>query len=364
MKIHVVTDAPSIMPNPYVGTLMNEIKESHPEITISYGIDEFWMMKHNLPDILHIHWPDLLLIKEGVPQSPDDVEQRLDWIKHQGVRIVLTCHNFVPHYTEENSPRIKMYEIARQKADMIIHLGEFSYHKQQQELPNKLQVVIPHHVYDTYFKIEDFLPLQLSVIRKQWNIPAQGIVILSFGSFRSEEERKLLFEAMDYFRKREIYFIAPQFFRVYRRRNILAWAGKYLKAYYLKKMYPHLRFVNRFIPDNEIPALLSITDIVLLQRVRILNSGNLPLAYLFGKTVVGPNMGNVGEILSNTDNPVFDPYDISTVNRAIEEALRLSKSDLGVKNKIFALKEWSTHSVAAAMYRAYQTLLSYPDVKK
>lgn len=55
---------------------------------------------------------------------------------------------------------------------------------------------------------------------------------------------------------------------------------------------------------------MSVADIALLQRVKILNSGSLPLNFYFGNVVVGPDVGNVGEILKKTGNPVFNVEDV------------------------------------------------------
>lgn len=54
-----------------------------------------------------------------------------------------------------------------------------------------------------------------------------------------------------------------------------------------------------------------------------------PLAFLYHKVVVGPKVGNIGELLSETGNPTFDPDDKKDILRALEEARRLAHGDKG-----------------------------------
>ena len=47
---------------------------------------------------------------------------------------------------------------------------------------------------------------------------------------------------------------------------------------------------------------------------------NIPLAFLFHKIVVGPNTGNIGELLKNTGNPTFNPNHKADIIRALKMA--------------------------------------------
>ena len=71
---------------------------------------------------------------------------------------------------------------------------------------------------------------------------------------------------------------------------------------------------------------------MLLQRTTILNSGNIPMAFYLEKVMVGPDTGNVGELLKKTGNPVFDIDNLSTLESCIQQALRLAKDGYGKKN--------------------------------
>ena len=92
---------------------------------------------------------------------------------------------------------------------------------------------------------------------------------------------------------------------------------------------------------------LSASDIVFIQRIEILNSGNLPLAFSAKKKVVGPDVGNVGEILNETGNYVFNPNDRSSVRQSVLNAVNDMRNSnlLGIQNYHYARNNWSVSTV-------------------
>ena len=53
---------------------------------------------------------------------------------------------------------------------------------------------------------------------------------------------------------------------------------------------------ERIISDEDLPYYFAVSDVVFIQRCVILNSGVVPMAFLFGRGVVGPDSGVVGRI--------------------------------------------------------------------
>ena len=97
-------------------------------------------------------------------------------------------------------------------------------------------------------------------------------------------------------------------------------------------------------------------DVVLIQRLDILNSGNLPMAFHAGKVVVGPYVGNVGQILRETGNFTFDPHDTRSVVSALQKAL--TETTKGKENRTYATEHWSSERVAATLLKFYQQILN------
>ena len=108
------------------------------------------------------------------------------------------------------------------------------------------------------------------------------------------------------------------------------------------------------ISDEQVPDYFSAADVVLLPRLDILNSGNLPLAYYFGKVVVGPDCGNVGEILKETGNPVFDPQDPDSAVEAVKRGLKLAAKGKGAQNRAYAIDRWGSRKIVRELIAAYR----------
>ena len=113
---------------------------------------------------------------------------------------------------------------------------------------------------------------------------------------------------------------------------------------------------EELIPDADLPAYFSAADVVFIQRTDILNSGNVPQSFAFGRVVAGPDSGDIGEMLAATGNPVFDPADPASVDRALTEAARLAAAGHGDKNLEYAREHLRLPQIAAAYGRIYQRL--------
>jgi glycosyltransferase involved in cell wall biosynthesis len=111
------------------------------------------------------------------------------------------------------------------------------------------------------------------------------------------------------------------------------------------------------ISPEEVQIYLKSADLLFIPRYNTLNSGNVALGFTFGKVVVGPDYGVIGETLKLTGNPVFDPYNLSSVSEAIRFGFESEQSDLAEKNLQYAQNELSWGAVAQKTVKAYQSIL-------
>ena len=115
---------------------------------------------------------------------------------------------------------------------------------------------------------------------------------------------------------------------------------------------------RRFISDDEINKIFNHAQIGFIQRVKINNSGNVPLNMLFGNVVIGPNDGNVGYWLKETGNVAFDVgKNPINLRKALEDAILLVDSHKGEENRQYAINEWNTHKIGMMHINAYKNLL-------
>lgn len=339
--------------NPYIVTLMESIKKTYPDFDWIYGFDNFWSDKILSCDILHIHWPDTMVYGRRVPS--DFVQRfkcRLFQIKEKGIKIVVTCHNLQPHYSKDAREKA-CYELVYNIADSFIHLGFYSFNKLKEIYPYAKHIVIPHHTYDTLYGI----PTRQESLKKL-HLREDKRYILCFGAFRNKEERALVDQIVNHYRPLGIEVLAPNYYLIQNRRNFVIVFIQWLKCVIKRLTTSGVHIYGKFVPDDLVPYFYGASDISFIQRKKILNSGNLALGFLMGNVVVGPDVGNVGQLLKKYNNPTFDVDREESIFSAIDLGLVLSKEGLGDKNLHIAQKYFSTQVISQELYSFYVSVLN------
>lgn len=350
MKVFVVHEDPWNAGNPYIYTLIESISQYHVECKMSWGRELFWSKDIFSYDIVHFHWPQTFMGNDS--HSELDLLHHIERMKSSGVKIVATCHDLEPHYNQF-ADKAESLRIVYSHCDAIIHLGEYSKSLFEKRYPKTKHLVIPHHLYDTVYKN---IPSRVESL-KHFGLSEHNIHILCFGTFRAKEERQLIIELSKQLTEKNVVILAPSFMNVWWRSFRLL--NKLLKKWYYKCRY-NIYCTGRTwraVSDNELPYYYGAADIVFIQRLKILNSGNAMMPMLFGKVVVGPDCGNVGPLLRHWDYPVFPVDDMSHIGSIVKKAIQMSKSDLFMNNKKLQLQEYSTDSIANRLYDAYRQII-------
>ena len=318
--------------NPFVAVLMQALGKQGVKCDI--GAQLFWESDVRY-DIVNIMWPEALWgwNSQMMPKTAlCDLARRLDALKRAGTRIVYTRHNIRPH-VDKASALLSAYSLIEASADVVIHMGRFSRDELLRRIPqsSSAHVVIPHHIYPRVSR---------SVSRKEarawFGFSDQDKVVLSFGVFRNDAERALLMNAVRDSGLPELRVLAPRFSDT---------PPQEVKG----------GLNGRAVPEKMLPVYFAAADVVFLQRTNILNSGNLPMAYYFGRACVGPQMGNVGEILKETGNFTFDPGDRQSVSLSVRKALESAVEErVGEKNRAYADAHWHPDQIAQQVLAAYR----------
>ena len=344
MKVLIACDVNS-NPNPFVRTLADGLRQSGCLVTCS--IKEFWTNGADY-DIVHLQWPDLLSDKKDV-----ELRESLCSIKGAGVPVVITCHNLYAH--GHNPCYEQVYKTVYEMTDCFVHMGKTSKQICESKYPSAKHVIIPHHTYDNIYKK---MPTRQEAL-KRLKLSKDCLYILCMGAFRNDEERELVAYVANCLKNEDIVFLAPnyQHFRMWNsKRHLPAFRG--ITAFlYNRLSHRNIVFCRDMVKDDELPYYYAASDIALIHRNDILNSGNLPMAFLFEKPVVGPSVGNVGEILTNTDNVTFSPHDKDSVVEAIMYMRRRNYLEIGKSNRDFAMKYWSIRTCALKHVELYESLI-------
>lgn len=186
------------------------------------------------------------------------------------------------------------------------------------------------------------------------------IYILCLGAFRNKEERQLVISlSKSYKGKNRVEILAPSFYTVPYRNNPIRFCLMYAKYIMYKLRYRNIHTERLNVNNERLPYFFGASDISFIHRLHILNSGNVPLALYMGNIIIGPQSGNVGEILKRTGNILFNPQDLSTLSAAINKGINLINKQKGLENHNYAIKHLNTRNISKELYITFQKLLNF-----
>src|SRR5690606_7322438 len=117
----------------------------------------------------------------------------------------------------------------------------------------------------------------------------------------------------------------------------------------------NIQLIPGKVSSHDINQYFNWTDYVISPRVNNLNSGVVFLGFSFGKIVIGPRIGNIGEFLEQHNNPTFEPLNVESISNAFKEAQEME--GVGQKNKEFSDKSISPEEITRQHMDVYKELL-------
>lgn len=364
MKILIVFRDNQETDNLFVPILWRALKNQG--LNIECSLNDFWE-KDDFYDIIHFQWPE-----EVLGWNCQDVlkaellQKRINFFRKNGSKFIYTRHNTCPHFSN-NLALIKAYEIIEKESDLIIHMGQYSENEFNKKYPNKKNKIILHHIYENTYNES----MTREEARKKLNIPIDKFVITAFGKFRNNEEVSLIYQAYKNLKLNNKFLVAPRLFPFSNHpeqsniiKRIASYLGYHIAIPILNKYYHMLSGGNDdIVPNDELSTYMIASDIVFIQRVHILNSGNIPLAFLFKKVPVGPASGNVGEWLKETGNPTFEVKKPKSIIEALYQGIALSKAGQGEKNYLYSKENCNVKRISELYLKAYIELLTQTNNK-
>lgn len=330
-------------------------------IDVRCSTKEFWESDTTY-DIIHFQWPEEAV---GWTCNDPDIIRRLDerikFFRSRGAHFVYTRHNVRPHYSNDIINRA--YDIIETESDVIVHMGHFSRNEFAAKHPGSRNVVIPHHIYENTYNES----ISMVSARQHLKLPQDAFIVTAFGKFRNREEIRMVLDAFRAWDEKHKLLLAPRLFPFSRSNNyggnlfkkLTSRIGYHLLMPLLCRLWKLRAGANDELIENaDLPYYIAVSDILFIQRIDILNSGNVPLAFLFRKTVVGPNVGNIGEILRETGNATFNPDDKASIVRALEEAQLLADEGQGTANYSYAKKFMNVRKIGQEYAQTYKDLVN------
>lgn len=101
--------------------------------------------------------------------------------------------------------------------------------------------------------------------------------------------------------------------------------------------------VLEFVPDEDIQLYMNAADATVFPFQEVLTSGTTLLAMSFGRPVIAPHAGCVGELVGDGGGITYDPGDDDGLYRALEAALDADLAVMGRRNRdTVAAFDWAS----------------------
>ncbi|QDV69536.1 hypothetical protein Poly24_32520 [Rosistilla carotiformis] len=329
--------------------------------------ESFWNQEGDF-DLVHLHFPEYMTfeIQDAYRGALTDdllaeTEKRLLFWAHTA-KIVVTRHVLLPHSASSQSLWESMYELVYRYADAVVHFAPPSIEEFKSRYSNvdfhhgaPRHYIVPHQNYAS-------LPNDVSraEARKRLRIPKDANVMLAFGAIRNDAERELVLDTFHRMRSPHKVLLVSRW------REKLAdvswirlrdWIRDLKRLYY--RIHPAYRFNYGFVEEDDTQLYLNAADVLFIPRFHVLNSGNVTLGMTFGKVVVGPDSWDVGHLLRERGNVVFDPDHPETAASAMEHAMNLAaEGRVGSANRQIALDEWDIEQCGDRYSNIFEELVS------
>lgn len=306
--------------NPYLDEIINN--------SLNTYVYDNYLNYNSSYDFVNIHWPEAIFEwKEPTQKDLKQLEENiLEWKKNSV--LIYTKHDFKRNKgTTTNFTGL--FELIEKYADVFIHLGRFSKKYYIRKYPQTEHKIIHHPIFQNSLKV-----YTKREARDLLGINQDAVVIIAPGNIRHFKERKMVLGSFRSLKTRNKVLISTNM----RSELKLDFTGRvWLKKYFDVQKFFVKRFQEKHLPpqyifnygklsSKDLSLSVSAADVVLVPRIDLLNSGIVFLGLTFGKVVVGPAIGNIGEQLKEINFPVFNPKSMYSVTEALENGIKLHLS--------------------------------------
>lgn len=231
-------------------------------------------------------------------------------------RLLFTVHNVVPHGQDTPAARrelAKVYAIPRR---LIVHTG-----RARQRLIDEFDID-PDRIKVMEHGIDELVPpdpLRNAATRQALGVPDGRKLVLFFGTVQPYKGVDLLLDAA-----RD--FPADIHLHIAGRCSDAAYEKQLRESIAAHPNRERITWVNAFLPEAEVSALLSATDVVAMPYRHIDQSGVLFAALRHGTPVVAFDVGSFGEYLSEDLGSVVPAGDVAGFAAAVRRTLEKNLS--------------------------------------
>lgn len=317
--------------NPYQHQLQEALADHGVSVISDDGTGPFPILRayfdNSRPRIIHLHWLHPYLMGRGpITTAMKGVRLMFELLllRWLGVRVVWTIHNLIEH--DQRAPRVEAsckHLILRWIDSAIVHCDSaielvIDTYRLPPRTESKL-VVIPHGHYIDWYPDD----ISRDEAREALGMPKSSTVFLFFGriqSYKNVPELVRSFGAIEEPRARLLVVGQPA----------TAELADELRT--VCQRDSRVRTVFEYVADEAVQRYFEAADVVVLPYRDVLTSGAAILAASFGRSLIAPNRGCIGDRFGTDSGLIFDP-DTESLTRVLERALRVDTNRIGAWNR-------------------------------
>ena len=270
----------------------------------------------------HLHWLGGVIgdteNNEVAESRIADFVKKISSLKSNGVKIVWTVHNILPHDSKLKKAQIDL-RVELIKLVDIIHIMNDETQRLAEpffEIPSNKIISTPHPSY------RKFYPSVASreESRFQLNIPQKSSVYLFFGSIQAYKGLEDLLNAFEKLQSEdpEIYLLI---------------AGKVVNKSYFSSIRSrinsnmNIRLIDSRIANEHVQYYFRAADFCVCPYRISLNSGVAHLSHTFNTPVIAPNIGGFNSLLKDGGGLLYDNENLDDLFEVMKSALASSFTD-------------------------------------
>lgn len=254
---------------------------------------------------------DLVIVPYWVSVLAPSLTGVLKRLTHS-TKVLGLIHNAVPHEAKfYDKPLFKRFS---QNLDGAIVLSE-SVKEQLKVTSPKLPILELRHPIYAHFG-EPLSPDSIKKLKEQYGLDEHKTTLLFFGLIREYKGLDVLLEAF-----KEL----PTKFQLLIVGEVYGDASQLEDAIQYHPRAKDIHFENRFVEDDEVAGIFSMSDLVVLPYLRASQSGVTAVAIHFEKPIVASNVGGLSEfIVENKTGILLPPNNPTKLTQALVDAHNLA----------------------------------------
>ena len=301
------------------------------------------------PDVLHVHWTEPYISGgrsnvSRIKATRTITELRL--LHRLGVRIVWTVHDLSRHDRPVDPREVRFNrELFRVSAAVIVHCeAARDALLAALELPAAMARrvrIIPHGHYLHAYRDD----VDRGAARQRLALSADDRILAFVGWVRPYKGVRELVMAFRRLRGEDLRLLVAG------QPGSDGFAGEITD---LAKADPRIVLKLGFVPDDDLQLYLNAADAVALPYREIFTSGSVLLAMTFGRAIIAPRRGCIGQTLDEAGAILYEAGDPDGLPDALRRALESDLEAMGAHNRA-RLDEFGWERIAAATLEVYRS---------